>query len=168
MPGDMPQRGAETVGRAGLGNTIYRFLTQDEGKPRTYGVVVDQRQQEGGRTTFDLKDLANLANDHPGVCAFGKVAVLTREGIHTFQVGLQGENSGVFCGNSTAAALACLNNGGELRSALFGMAQAPYEVSAQMIDGAIAQTWTLPACPIAWQAGTPAPPKNFIRACGLR
>lgn len=131
-----------------MGNSIYRFLTQDEGKPRTYGVVVDRRQQDGAHATLDLNDLAMLANDHPGVCAFGKVAVLARDGIHTFQLGRQGENSGVFCGNSTAAALACLHTGEDLRSAVFGMADAPYEVSARMVGGAIAQTWILPACPI--------------------
>ena len=131
-----------------MGNSIYRFLTQYDGRPRTYGVVVDRRRQDGGQPALDLDDLATLANDHPGVCAFGKIAVLTDEGIHTFQVGRQGENSGVFCGNSTAAALACLIGDGEMRTALFGMADAPYEVSAQMIDGTIAQTWTLPACPI--------------------
>lgn len=136
---------AETVGRAGLGNSIYRFLTQDEGRPRTYGLVVDRRQQDVGEATLDLRDLAALANDHPGVCAFGKIALLADEGIHTFQINRHGEHGVVFCGNSTAAALACLNGNGELRTALFGMADAPYEVAAQSAGGAIAQTWTLPA-----------------------
>jgi hypothetical protein len=136
-------------GRVGLRNLIYRFLTQDEGKPRTYGLVVDRRRERSAQANEGLCELAALANDHPGACAFGKIALLAAEGIFTFQVNRQGESLAVFCGNSTAAAIACLGGDRQPATALYGMAAVPYEVSSQAAAGTIVQTWTLPGCGVA-------------------
>lgn len=140
-----------------MDSAIYRFLTQEGGKPRTFGLVVDRRHQAAALAISELAELAELANDHPGSCAFGKIAVLAVEGIFTFQAGHEKASCPVFCGNSTAAAIACLNDGGELRSALHGMACAPYEVSARIVGDTVSQSWILPPGRVAehrWRGRT--------------
>lgn len=93
---------------------------------------------------MDLRDLALLAGRNADACAYGKVVVLGRQGIFTFQATPDGGTAPVFCGNSTAAAIGCLG-GGKQRATVYGVADMPYEVAARIEGGAINQTWMVPA-----------------------
>ena len=94
---------------------------------------------------MDLRGLARLAAANADACAYGKVVVIGRHGISTFQATPDGATAPVFCGNSTAAAIGCLGGAGSLRTRVYGVAVEPYEVDARLDGHAIAQTWTVPA-----------------------
>lgn len=124
-------------------NAVFRFLTHEEGKPRTYGVIVDQRHEPSFPDLGAIRELGAMANDYSGVCAFGKVAVLRRDGVYTYQVTQKGDSFPAYCGNSTAAAIASLGTDSEV-IALFGPATTPYEVSPRIVGNSISQKWILP------------------------
>lgn len=127
-----------------LGKTAYRFLTHDRGYPLTFGLVFDRREHDAARATAGLEQFAEAANSHPGACAWGKIAVLASDGIHTFQATADGQVLPVFCGNSTAAAIARLAGEGDVRTRLHGPSPLPYEVNAHAGDAGVRQAWTLP------------------------
>lgn len=93
---------------------------------------------------MDLRDLALLAGRNAASCAYGKVVVIGRHGISTFQATPDGATAPVFCGNSTAAAIGYLG-GGKHRTMVYGVADGPYEVSARIYGATIAQIWLVPA-----------------------
>ncbi len=93
---------------------------------------------------MDLRDLALLAGRNAASCAYGKVVVIGRHGISTFQATPDGATAPVFCGNSTAAAIGYLG-GGKHRTMVYGVADGPYEVSARIDGATIAQIWLVPA-----------------------
>lgn len=123
---------------------VSTFLTHDGGRPLTFGVIADRRHEHVDPGAMDLHDLALLAGRNADACAYGKVVVIGRHGISTFQATPDGGTAPVFCGNSTAAAIGCLR-GGRHRTMVHGVADSPYEVSARIDGGAIAQTWMVPA-----------------------
>ncbi len=123
---------------------VYRFLTHEGGQPLTFGLIVDRRADSSAIAAQGLGELADSANRHPDACAFGKIAVLTREGIFTFQALSEGETVPVFCGNSTAAAIKCLSDSSEIHAALHGMAGISYRARARIEGNTVTQTWTLP------------------------
>lgn len=125
-------------------SAIFSFLTHEAGFPLTYGVVVDRRGEGSLAPDEGLEALAAIANAHPGSCAFGKIAVLAPDGIHTFQAGPDNATQPVFCGNSTAAALASLGRRDGVSCLVHGMASRPYAVGADIGNGHVTQLWTLP------------------------
>ena len=132
---------------------VHRFLTHDGDRPLTFGVVVDRRAEGALRAADSIGAYAGIANNHPGACAFGKISVIARDGIHTFQACADGRTLPVFCGNSTAAALVALGGEGQIESIVHGLGKAPCLVSADLTGTAAAQTWTVPdpaSCEIAW------------------
>lgn len=124
---------------------IYKFLTLDGAKPRTFGVVVDLRSQVDPLSMPHLPDFAQIACDHPGAYAFGKIAILAGDGIHTFQATADGEVESAFCGNSTAAAIRAMQTEGPLKASLYGTATEPYGLSARVAGDLVEQTWLFPA-----------------------
>jgi hypothetical protein len=125
--------------------TISSFLTHDGGRPLTCGIIADHRREDVDPRTMDLRELALLAGRNADACAYGKVVVIGRHGVFTFQATPDGATAPVFCGNSTAAALGSLGAVGSIRTQVHGAAGQPYEVSARVDGGAIAQTWKVPA-----------------------
>ena len=123
---------------------ISTFLTHDGGRPLTFGIIADWRRERVDPRTMDLRDLALLASRNADACAYGKVVVLGRQGIFTFQATPDGGTAPVFCGNSTAAAISFLG-GGKQRATVYGAENIPYEVAARIDGGAISQTWMVPA-----------------------
>lgn len=123
---------------------VSTFLTHDGGRPLTSGLIADRRHEHVDPRIMDLRDLALLAGRNADACAFGKVVVVGRHGISTFQATPDGGTAPVFCGNSTAAAIGCLG-GVKHRTMVYGVADCPYEVSARIDGGAISQTWMVPA-----------------------
>lgn len=134
---------------------VSTFLTHDGGRPLTFGVIADRRHEHVDPRTMDLRDMALLAGRNADACAYGKVVVIGRRGIFTFQATPDGGTAPVFCGNSTAAAIGCVG-GGAQRTKVHGVANSPYEVSARIDGGAIAQTWMVPAA---------APEERVWRGC---
>jgi hypothetical protein len=127
-----------------VGHSLHSFLTHCGGTPRTYGLVVDRRWECSEQAIRGLGELGGLANDHPGACAFGKIVVLAAEGVLTFQATAAGKVWPAFCGNSTAAAIACLGGRRHRQITLHGVGSGPYKVSARLAGNAILQTWFLP------------------------
>ena len=120
------------------------FLTHDRGRPLTFGIIADRRRERFDPRTMDLRDLALLAGQNADACAYGKVVVISRQGIFTFQATPDGGTAPVFCGNSTAAAIGCLGSGMQ-RASVYGVADTPYEITARIDGCAINQTWIVPA-----------------------
>jgi hypothetical protein len=132
-----------------LEHSLHSFLTHCGGIPRTYGIVVDRRWEPAEQATSGLGELGGLANDHAGACAFGKIAVLAAEGVLTFQATASGKVWPAFCGNSTAAAIACLGARRHRQIALHGFGSLSYKVSAHRTGKGIVQTWLLPGSRIS-------------------
>lgn len=130
-----------------LTDTIHQFLTFENSSPRTSGLVVDRRGRDKRLTEEDVQILRMAADGGQSVCAFGKIALLTDNGIETFQVTAEGKLTAAFCGNSTAAAVA--HSGNDLRGPVRvkGPACETYEVTARIADGAVHQTWLVPDSP---------------------
>jgi hypothetical protein len=84
-----------------------------------------------------------MASRDVGACAYGKIVVIEDHGIRTYQASAGGEAVPVFCGNSTAAALACLGDG-DIRTSVHGPTAAPYAVAARIDGDTVAQSWTIP------------------------
>ena len=124
---------------------IHRFLTHDSDFPLTYGLIVDRRMECGAVAIRGLNELANTANQHPDACAYGKIAVVAGDGIHTFQATSEGFAIPVFCGNSTAAAIKCLGGRGDIQTVLHGADGGRYRVAARIEGDTVLQTWTLAA-----------------------
>jgi hypothetical protein len=129
------------------GNSTSFFLTHQRGCPLTFGVVVDRRGEPRELLRDGLAEQARAANRNPGACAFGKVAVLADDGIHTFQANTQGDILPVFCGNSTAAAILRLGKQ-SFDDTVHGMADRPYRVEARIEDDRVGQRWHLADRPI--------------------
>lgn len=138
-----------------LGAKTFQFLTHDENNPLTFGLVIDRRDAATVVPADGLAEFVEMARAFPAACAYGKIAVVAPDGIHTFQAGARGQTIPVFCGNSTAAALVSMQQDGEIVSAVHGLAKAPYKVCASTFGGTATQSWTLPDCAIEereWQA----------------
>ncbi|MGE0668971.1 MAG: hypothetical protein AB7O49_20660 [Sphingomonadales bacterium] len=123
----------------------FNFLTHDGGRPLTCGVIADRRREPVNGAPLDLDGLARLTAAIPGACAYGKVVVIDRHAISTFQATAEGTAAPVFCGNSTAAAIGCMGGSGDLRTRVHGVAGHPYQVHARIDGAVVAQTWLLPA-----------------------
>lgn len=129
-----------------LTDTIHQFLTFENSSPRTSGLVVDRRGRDKRLTEEDVQILRMAADGGQSVCAFGKIALLTEDGIETFQVTGEGKLTAAFCGNSTAAAIA-YSGGLPGTVCVKGPSCEPYEVTARIADGAVHQTWLVPDSP---------------------
>lgn len=127
-----------------MSGAIYQFLTFENGSPRTSGHVVDRRGKGRRLTDQDLQGMRAAADLRHGVCAFGKVALLTDDAIETFQVTPQGALAPSFCGNSTAAAVAHVGSGQPRAFSVRGAAPDPCVVTARIVDGSVHQTWIVP------------------------
>jgi len=124
--------------------TCYRFVTHVGGFPLTTGIVADRRGGMDILPDAGLADLADLANADTQACAYGKIAAIADDGIQAFQVMPDGRLSPAFCGNSTAAAIACIDLSSDLITRVPGPGSNAYSISATMRDGAVGQTWFLP------------------------
>lgn len=126
---------------------VRTFLTYSNGRPRTYGVLVDQRQGSVTFSKWDLRAFANAADRHPGACAFGKLVVLTDDGIVTFQSHPGRDPSRAFCGNSTAAGLSYLDPDRQIRTKVHGVGRRSYDIHARIEGDTVAQNWIVPPEP---------------------
>jgi hypothetical protein len=126
-----------------LNDAIHQFLTFEAGSPRTSGLVVDRRGREARLSDEDICKFCAAVDVRSGVSAFGKVALLTDNGIETFQVTAQGGLTPVFCGNSTAAVISHIGLDLPKPLSVRGPACEPYEVTARIADGAVLQTWAV-------------------------
>lgn len=127
-----------------MADIVCSFLTHRKGAPLTYGIVVDERGCGGARSA-SFRDLAVLANQHPGACAYGKIVILRNDGIFSFQAKSTGEVVAAFCGNSTAAAIGTMGGEGHIRTRVHGAAPQPYDVSAWIEGDSVTQEWIVPA-----------------------
>jgi len=128
-----------------LTGIVYTFLTHENASPRTFGLVVDQRRDGDCAFVPDIPALAQMANAQSGACAYGKIAIVTSKGIHTYQVTEGGLAEAVFCGNSTAAALKARGVEQSEDLLLFGAAAGPYLLKAAIDGDNVTQSWTFPA-----------------------
>lgn len=126
-----------------MADSVCKFLTRRKGKPLTFGIVIDQRGGED-HSAAGLRGLALMANRHPGSCAYGKVVLLRDRAIHSFQALANGDLLPAFCGNSTAAAIACLGVEGAVRTRVVGNGS-ECEVEAQVVGDEVIQTWMVRA-----------------------
>jgi hypothetical protein len=126
------------------GEVGFQFMTHCDGLVLTTGIVVDRRGCRVDLPGGDLPDLADLANSQSQACAYGKIAIITDDGIHAFQVMPDGRLSPAFCGNSTAAAIRCMAPSGDLLTRVHGPSSNSYAVTAKSAQGSISQTWHLP------------------------
>jgi hypothetical protein len=113
----------------------------------TAGVLADLQHHNFDLQTADLPALAKAAVGIPGACAYGKIVVLAKDGIFTFQATTAGDTVPAFCGNSTAAAVSYLGGKAPIRATVHGTAS--YEVSARTRFGVVAQEWLVPAQAVA-------------------
>jgi hypothetical protein len=118
------------------------FTTCSGGRPHTCGVVADYRDSDLEISQLDFAALTDAAY-RPDAAAFGKIAVLRRNGIAVYQADARGGIAPAFCGNATAAALCLLRGDGESESTVFG-ANAEYKVKASVNGRNVAQTWIVP------------------------
>jgi len=125
---------------------VCTFLTHQNGRPLTSGVVADLRTV-GGTESNDAsaRELVVFANRHPGACAYGKVVLLRQEGIFTYQATASGDAVPVFCGNSTAAALSFLGIASAVETRIHGRATIPYQISARAVGDKVTQRWIVPS-----------------------
>ncbi|MEN3973786.1 hypothetical protein [Emcibacter sp. SYSU 3D8] len=123
---------------------VSTFLTHDSGRPLTAGIIADRRHTSTP-DPMDIHSLAQLARPDADACAYGKLVMLDRFGIWTFQATSGGTAARVFCGNSTAAAIASLGGSGIVRTKVHGAAALPCDVAAQIDGAAVSQTWHVPA-----------------------
>ncbi len=115
------------------------FVTRHDNRPHTCGIVVDGRDGEGAFSDYAALSRAAHA---PGAAAYGKVAIIRRDGIAAFQVGKGKALAPAFCGNATAAALLFLTGGREAQTRVIG-AGAQHEVHARIDGQQVDQTWLL-------------------------
>jgi hypothetical protein len=126
------------------GESRFRFKTHRDGFALTTGLVVDRRTRRDGAPHDELADLAGIANAGSHACAFGKIAVIAADGIHSFQVMPDGRISPVFCGNSTAAAIRSLGLTADHVSRVHGPGAITYPLLARATGDTISQNWTVP------------------------
>jgi len=128
------------------GSRVFQFLTHDGGFPLTSGFVVDQRADPAPAPLEAVLDLAKLANRPANACAFGKIALISADGISTFQSLPDNRLTPSFCGNSTAAAVHCMAAAGEdVISRVHGASSISYSLTASIDKDIIRQSWLLPA-----------------------
>lgn len=118
------------------------FTTSFGDRAHTCGVVADWRDSNLEISQSEFAALAEAAY-RPGAAAFGKIAVLRRDGIAVYQADTKQRVAPAFCGNATAAALLLLCANGESRSVVLA-ADARYEVNARVDGRTVAQTWLVP------------------------
>ena len=122
---------------------IQAFFTTYVGeRPHTCGVVVDRRSTADDLSSLDFAALAFAAH-RPDAIAFGKVAVIRKNGISVTQTNLLGVSAQAFCGNATAAALTALCKEGVCRTTV-SAGDKSYEVRAEVKAGSVTQNWLLP------------------------
>lgn len=126
------------------GQLCFQFRTHLEGFLLTAGIVLDRRGSRDVIPRNGLADIAALANANSDACAYGKIAVIADDGLHAFQVMPDGRLSPAFCGNSTAAAIACMDIPSDLLTRVHGPASNAYSVSARLQRQTVSQTWFLP------------------------
>jgi hypothetical protein len=125
------------------GEACFEFMTHVDRFPLTTGIVVDRRGRHDLTPGAGLADLAVLANADRQACAYGKIAVIADDGIHAFQVMHDGRQSPAFCGNSTAAAIACMDLASDLLTRVHGPSSNAYSVSARASRDGVSQAWFL-------------------------
>ena len=118
------------------------FTTYVGERPHTGGIVIDRRNADGDLSALDFTAFARAAH-RPDAIAFGKIAVVRRDGISVVQTNLLGATAQAFCGNATAAALSILCKDGTCRSTV-SAGDKSYEVRARVSAGNVAQTWLVP------------------------
>ena len=128
-----------------LAGHVRTFLTHSEGRPRTWGVLIDRRGARNRISRWQLRALAELANNHPGACAYGKIVLVRTDGISTFQTRPGRDPSRTFCGNSAAAGLSCLATEGSISTRIHGTGRRSYDVNGRIVGAAIAQQWLVPS-----------------------
>lgn len=118
------------------------FTTYVGERPHTRGVVLDRRNTTPELSASEFATFAGAAH-RPEAIAFGKIALVGRDGVAVTQTNLAGASAPVFCGNATAAALSFLCKDGPYISTVSAHEKS-YEVRASVNAGLVTQTWMLP------------------------
>lgn len=118
------------------------FTTYVGERPHTRGVVIDRRSGAYDLSTSELTSFAGAAH-RPDAIAFGKIAIVGKDGIAVTQTNIAGASAPVFCGNATAAALSFLCKDGVCNSTV-SAGDKSYEVRGRVKAGSVSQTWLLP------------------------
>lgn len=125
-----------------MAQKLASFTTFVAGRAHTCGVVLDCREDDRAPLPGDFARVAG-GPTHANARAFGKIAVVMRDGIAVYQSSADSEAASVFCGNATAAAFRFLSTDGAptktVRNGSVG-----YDVAARIDGDSVGQVWLVP------------------------